>query len=852
MKLLKIFKTYDCKTLKENKILLSVSILSLVITIATMLSIQLISNSYIASINHKLDIVNGGDINIQSETKIFDSEDYELLNELQNKNIIRYSLSLRELTNITTETVVENGVVNYIEYSNYNITDDNIDYSSLSDSKNVILTEKLAENLNVNVGDQVFLKTYNDGDNLFTVSKIIKPKSGISLADTEIELTEDILGIAYIGFDQKESKIQNYNTAYIDIVNKDDTDNVKNIFKEHFNEKFIIRDKNDLMSNVKGRVDLQINGIKLIGVISYIISGIGICVIFNILILKRQKDFVIFRVLGIRKWCINILVLLESSIIGIISCCIGLPLGFLLSSYLGKIYGSFSSQLNISHFLQAGEITIIVFLGIFVFSIIPLLVLNRLPINTIFREEKVTMGGKIRLFFPILLIIALISFLCSLYVKSYFGIIFVIGFFIIGALLYALLNLSLKLISLIRRLLNNMYFLVFINLERQRNSIALSSVSFILGLFLLGVIVNITSNLLPGTQKINIDEKNNTIILETSKNYANNVDNILKNRTNISGLSKFYITKASLQQINDKNMNYLIDERYWTGGLAEEFKKYCNEIPIYGYDMNSNSQIGNMVEGRWFNQKDVGKNYIVISSDYLQSIVTFSTGDKLRLSMNGKTEDFEVIGIQQPDESLGLNCFAYVTDDVLNLGDNTEDLNNIQSVNYVINFDERLDIDISNTILKTIPNVLILNVGNLGRYINDFIDNSKSLFIYTTILCITSGIFLLISNQYISFLKRKNELMLMNILGASRKKIFKIYMLESFILGLLNGFFAVCLCELVSRFVIEVMMQQTYYINIFLGALIIFTSILIIMGSTIIVLFQSNIKKMYLNLRENI
>lgn len=844
MNQIKLFKIYSLKTLRENKTLPIICMLAITTSVAVMLAILLVTSSYESRLAYNLSFVNGGDINIQvntdqaADSKVFDSADLASFSDLEKQNAIQDNLFYRELTNVIYKDKIDNCVVRQLSPTMLNQESNGLNYSLLKKPHTVILTQNIADNLNLSVGDQIYIKLHGNGDDSgqYTVGQIIEPTYGVSVASTDIELSENILGTIYMA----ASETSVYNTAFINVSDSNNISRIESTLQSHLGDQFSIRTKSELWNITKGLVTLKLKGLDFIGIVSCIISGIGICFTFIHLIMKRQKDFVIFRVMGMRRDMLNELLLTEILGMGIPASILGIPLGIALTHFLLITNGGFMG--NVADAIrQCVLVLIISVLSLIAFSLIPIYISGAISPNAICRGGKVKTGSKLKMSWPIFIVILFLSVISSLYAKSPIGALFIIILFILGSMVYLIMSLLLRIIALVRKGMKNKYYFTFANLEQQYKTTALSSVSLVMGLFLLGLIVYTASGIFPNMNKMDISNEKHPVILRTSEAYEKNAEKILSEMKSPASYSKFYLTPAKLTAYNHQSMDDLIKGRYYTGGLVPEFQQYCNNIVVYAYDLDTQNEIP-VNQGRSFLPSDEGKNKIIISSDFLKSVVDFKVGDNLVLDIDGSPTEFEVIGIQQSGDTWGNNCFAYITSDVIPKG---SDL----SVCYFKRLDGSADQTTAIRFIESIPDSSVENTDNLSEYVNDFIDRQKSLFLYLTVLCIGTGIFLVFLNQSAAFMKRENEMMLFGVCGATKGKLKKIYLLESSICGTLCGLLSVGFCRLVSHFILSSVLQLTYQPNTVLEASMFLASIVIYIGATILPLNQRREQKLYLILR---
>ncbi|MEA4954526.1 MAG: FtsX-like permease family protein [Pseudoflavonifractor sp.] len=411
----------------------------------------------------------------------------------------------------------------------------NLNYSLLKDQHMVILTQNVADNLNLSVGDQIFIKLHVNGNDSgqYTVGQIIKPIYGVNVANTDLELSENILGTIYMA--APETSV--YNTAFINVSDPNSISRIESILQSHLGDQFNVRTKSELWELTKGLIMLQLKGLDFIGIVSCIISGIGICFAFIHLIMKRQKDFVVFRVMGMRRGMLSELLLTEILGMGIPASAIGIPLGIILTHFLLSTNGGFMGNVN-DAIRQCVFVLIISVLSLIAFSMIPIYISGTISPNAIFRGGKIKIGSKLKMSWPIFIVMLFLSVIFSLYAKSPIGALFVVILFVLESLVYLIMSLMLL-------------------------------------------------------------------------NF-------------LTSYSKFYLTPAMLTSYNHESVDDLIKARYYTGGLALKFQKYCNNLVVYAYDLDTSNEIP-VDQGRSFLASDKGKNKVVISSDFLKSVVEFKS-----------------------------------------------------------------------------------------------------------------------------------------------------------------------------------------------------------------------------------
>ena len=242
---------------------------------------------------------------------------------------------------------------------------------------------------------------------------------------------------------------------------------------------------------------------------------------------------------------LNELLLTEILGMGIPASVIGIPLGIVLTHFLLSTNGGFMGNVADS-IRQYAFVLIISVLSLIAFSMIPIYISGTISPNAIFRRGKIKTGSKLKMSWPIFIVILFLGVIFSLYAKSPIGALFIIILFILGILVYLIMSLLLRIIALVRMGMRNKYYFTFANLEQQHKTTALSSVSLVMGLFLLGLIVYTASGVFPNMNKVDISNEKHPVILRTSEAYEKSAEKILSEMKLPASYSKFHLTPAGL------------------------------------------------------------------------------------------------------------------------------------------------------------------------------------------------------------------------------------------------------------------------------------------------------------------
>ncbi|HAT4834534.1 TPA: FtsX-like permease family protein, partial [Clostridioides difficile] len=413
-----VYKIYSKNSLKNNKLLKISCIISIVFATSILLFTRVLTDTYSSEVKRNMAITNGGDIKIQNieyNKYYFTSEQIGKLEELKDKESIDFQLGSSVNTNILSNGMIESTeltVVNNIKMQNI--------YLKLRNENDIVLSQKTANKLNVNIGDKVFLKLHSSvyDDTYFKVSDIIPKRFSLSTAQKEAEVGQEVVGESYV-YLPNETK---YNVAYINIINKENVKNIKNEIKNVFKNHFEVRTTDELEQSIIKRISMQLDSINLIGAISLLITGICLCSTFIVFILNRINDFSTFKALGIKKRSLSFLVFTELMSITIKGIIIGIILGIPITIFYINLQHINLFDISILSIIKNIFISIvIIIIETSIFSLIPISFVKKIPYEGINRDNSMLSSYKFNFIPDIILVIFLTSISFTIYVKSFLG-----------------------------------------------------------------------------------------------------------------------------------------------------------------------------------------------------------------------------------------------------------------------------------------------------------------------------------------------------------------------------------------------------------------------------------------------
>lgn len=362
MRWLEIFKIYNLKLLKKEKVLFLFTTLSILITITISLLIPQINLENSKYLDNNIRKINGGDLSIvlrTDQTKEFQDKIEELkTNGLDVKTSKLSTCYYKKQSNKIIGTMISG------------------DYSLEKDE--IILQSTLANNLGVKKGDFVQLDTMGNGILKYKVKDIEPMAMGV---DHDGEL----LGYGKI---QQRDDLNIGDARTMIYISGQDGEKLKEelIKYEDSNMYISIKDKTREMES---QMAIQSAVLGTLSTVGYIVSALAIISTTIMLILKRKRDIAILRMVSVDIKNIKRALRLELSLWLaapiLVGGLISYKISTLILSYVGIETGNMTME-NISLILKG-----VIFNGIIFFMLIniALMIIKSIkPLSVIREDEK--------------------------------------------------------------------------------------------------------------------------------------------------------------------------------------------------------------------------------------------------------------------------------------------------------------------------------------------------------------------------------------------------------------------------------------------------------------------------------
>ena len=597
-----IFKIYNLKLIKKDKVLLLLTTLSILFTISIALIIPQVQFWNEKYLNDNIYAINGGDLSIVIGGK----KKEEFKNKIDELKASGLEVNTSYYNNAAYINNSNNNMGSII-YGNYDLKEDEI-----------IISSVIAKNMNLNIGDKIDVNTKESGTITYTIKEIEYIAKGVN-RDSEL------LGYGKV---QALDNIDTENKGEIIFITGRDGKELKQelVAIEEGNMYFTVDDKKQELED-QALIESAVLG--TLSSVSYIVSSLCIITTTIVLILKRKKDIAILRILSINiksiKKAIGLELLLVITVPLIVGTVISYPISKLLLEYKGVLDSYFTID-NLSIIFKGIILNILILLSLIYMSL--KLIEKIKPIYLIKDDEmaiKASIKGIIK---KIILVIPIILLAYAMYTKE-------IGNILSGIVVIIFILVFLLLVSLMVKIVyktgikNSITLYVFRNIKENFFTFVLTLLSITATLWFILIGFH-----LEGTIKDNLNKSIKEALpynykIDTDDDYY--TDKVLKNNKSINSYNKMYAIVGEL--LND---------------VRNPMYKNISVNEINKEDYNAKF---NIVEGEDLFQGEDG----ILISDYMAKRTDLKINDILNIKTDSGNINLKIKGFYK---SAGLNTLT--------------------------------------------------------------------------------------------------------------------------------------------------------------------------------------------------
>lgn len=342
------------KNIKNNKLRSGLTMLGLIIGIASVILLVGIGNGTSSNVNSQVQSL-GTDIltlNIQSSDSSLEYENIDELTKINNiENAVPYknvSATVSRESTVSQKSSIIATTSGYFDVTNTTISSGRLmsDIDLENNNKICLLGSDISTTL-FNLSNPIGQKIKIDGDN-YTVVGVLTTKGTSMGNDVDNMIIIPFTTAKYLGSDTF------INNVYIKVENEDLIEKTSTMIEEYVEETlgittdyFSVSSQDsmlDTMENVNNSLSMLLGGIASI---SLIVGGIGVMNVMLVSVTERTKEIGIRKSLGATKKDILIQFLIESLVLSIIGGIVGVLFGIGIGEFL-KLYSySFSPTMQV-------------------------------------------------------------------------------------------------------------------------------------------------------------------------------------------------------------------------------------------------------------------------------------------------------------------------------------------------------------------------------------------------------------------------------------------------------------------------------------------------------------------------
>ncbi|PZW32883.1 putative lysophospholipase L1 biosynthesis ABC-type transport system permease subunit [Thermosporothrix hazakensis] len=630
----------------------------------------------------------------------------------------------------------------------------------------------------------------------------------------------------------------------------------------------------DAVASQKETLDNIRKFLEISGLLALLIGGVGIVNTMQVLLSRRKMEIAMLKTTGYRRFDLYLLFGLETGLLGLIGGIIGAGASIAVS-YVVRGLVEHTFQLNIPFVIDPVIVSGGVAIGLvtaLIFGLLPIVqAANIRPLNVI-RELPEGQGAGSRLLTVglVLLLSVLFCVLAIIILQNdiLLGVVSVYGTFVlllILSLFFSLLALLISKLPVPERLTLPYTLLVVLgiacsagialllppfgllllfvsllglvvvflprtwkanimmalrNLGRQRVRTTTTMLALFVGIFTIGLILVLGQNLRQQVNDVLAKALSFNVISITSGDDTKKLQDTLPSLPGLTLSQQHTLASTMPVAVNKKPIRELLPsgekDRPSTSSLGRSGTLYYLS-GIEGYDVGNNQipvmgKETTITAGRNLGPQDAGTDNVLVSWQ-LASLdpLHLKVGDTITLGGNDRKsmKTVTVVGIYS-QTGFGTNFYPIIgtRDTVKALSPGGVE----QSIFFLKINPEKLNAAVDK-VGKVVPNALVMNLANLGDFINQMLNNI--LLTLTTIasLSLIAGVIIIANAVALAMLERRRELGILKAVGYTSSSILGEVMLENGVIGGAGALVAMLLVTLSTSLLGSLVFQSSFGVS---------------------------------------
>jgi putative ABC transport system permease protein len=758
---------------------------SIIIGVAALVSVQSVGKNLNTAISAKSKALLGADLRLQSRRSISPAIDSLFNNKViatasQTQFMSMVAKKETKATRFSSITGISN---NFPLHGELEVKNKTLSPHFFLE-KNAIIDESLGIQLDLQEGDSIKIGQLN-----FRVFAFLKRLPGESIAASfapRVIVPKQYL--AKTGLIQQGSMI-NY-TRLFNFSPSTDVDAliepVRNTLRK---EKYSVTTEKSQQARIQKAFTSLYKFLSLVGYISLILGGIGISSTIFVYLKGKIKNIAIMRSMGAKSRETLTIFAIQSSLLGLIGSCIGVLLGLVIQFALPAILKGFI-DLEFTASLSPESIFSGFLIGLLTsiaFTLLPILSIRKIsPIQAI-RESAMALrvSKKTKLLFSLFIaaFITGITFFQLQHLLLSIGFTLFIAFAFIS--LFSIATLLMFLVKKTYRLIpHTITRHAFAGLFRPNNQTRTMLISIGLGICLIGMLYFTQDSLLQNVQVGGSGDKANMLMIDIQADQENKFHDFM-NDYNIKRLSVLPIVQMKLNAVNGISVDSLKKD---TLNRRRRFRSSLRSS--YANSLRSSETI---VKGRFETRTRSLSDSIFISiEDQYAERLGVSIGDSILFDVQGFPVLTYVGSLRKVDwRRAEPNFLIIFPDGVLNHAPLT-----FVAVIKAATKDE--SINIQRDVVAKFPNISVIDLQQMISAIEDIIDKISLIIEFMALFSIITGFIILAGGIISSRYQRMQEHVILRTLGAVKRQLQLLLVLEYSVLGLLASALGLLLSYMAS------------------------------------------------------
>ncbi|GEO22596.1 ABC transporter permease [Cyclobacterium qasimii] len=544
------------------------------------------------------------------------------------------------------------------------------------------------------------------------------------------------------------------------------------------------------------------NFLTLVAFIAVLLGCVGVGSAVNVFVKEKLPSVAVLRCLGVKALDIIVVYLVQIFFMGLVGSIIGAIAGALLQFLLPLVFSEFL-PVEVTVQLAWGAIGVGIVTGVMIsilFALIPLLKIRKVsPMMTLRPDDQ--SGGfgndpaRIFVLFAIVVFILLFSFFL---LGKWDQTLWFTGFVVLsfGALWLLAMGVMKAIRTFLPISLNYPVRQALSNLYRPNNQTVSLLATIGLGTAMIGTLFFIQDQLLDEVRFADKEDQPNMLFFDIQTSQVDSMITVLESE-DLPILQHVPIITMGVSEVNGLSKldnEELEDEERRSGSF------YNREFRVTYRDSLINTE--ELVEGALKPYNVESDSIFVSMEEGYAERNHMKIGDEIVFNVQGRPLTTYVGSIRKVNfRRVSTNFLVVFPDKVL---DNAPKFH----VLITKTKDDIASANIQNTIVRQFPNVSVVNLSMIVETLEDLLGKIGFVIQFMAFFSILTGILVLISSLLISKFQRVRENILLRTIGAERKVLIKINILEYLFLGSLAAggglVLSVLASFLLSYFVFEI------------------------------------------------